>query len=151
MKININVSRKFKINGKEYNSIEEMPDDVRETFEKAMASKSGPDHQLNSATVRTTRINFNGKEYQHIDSMPPDVRNVYEKVMKAAESGALPDIDFTEGGSGMHRGSDTLTTGRPGDVRRPTKTEPSFSPRTFIVGFFIAALVLLLYYLFQNR
>jgi hypothetical protein len=41
MNVNVNVKRKFKVNGKEYNSIEEMPQDIRNAFEKAMASKTG--------------------------------------------------------------------------------------------------------------
>ena len=40
MKININVKRKFKINGREYNSIGEMPADIRKIFEKATVSQS---------------------------------------------------------------------------------------------------------------
>ena len=104
MDININVKRKFRINGKEYNSIEEMPDDIREIFEKAMSSQAGSGFQINSAAMRTNII-FNGTVYGSIDEMPQDVRQLYEKVLKAAETGAgQPDIDITGISRGMVRG-----------------------------------------------
>ena len=89
MNVNVNVKRKFKINGKEYNSIKEMPQDIRNAFEKAMASKTGSGQQVNPATMQT-KIIFNGTEYQRIDVMPQDVRQLYEKVLKAAETGTAP-------------------------------------------------------------
>ena len=61
MKININVKRRFKINGKEYNSIEEMPDDVRAAFEEAMDSQAGAEHTVKSEATKN-RIVFNGTE-----------------------------------------------------------------------------------------
>ena len=89
MNVNVNVKRKFKINGKEYNSIEEMNPDIRNAFEKAMASQAGSDHQENPATMQT-KIIFNGTEYQSIDAMPQDVRHLYEKVLKTMETGTAP-------------------------------------------------------------
>ena len=87
--MNVNVKRKFKINGKEYNSIEEMPQDMRNAFEKAMASKTGSGLQTNPTSMQT-KIIFNGTEYQSIDAIPQDVRQLYEKVLKAAETGTAP-------------------------------------------------------------
>jgi hypothetical protein len=96
MNVNVNVKRKFKINGKEYNSIEEMPPDIRNAFEKAMASQAGSGQQANPATMQT-KIIFNGTEYQSIDAMPQDVRQLYEKVLKAAETGTAPANIITAG------------------------------------------------------
>ena len=76
MNVNVNVKRKFKVNGKEYNSIEEMPQDIRSAFEKAMASKTGSGQQVNTATMQT-KIIFNGTEYQSIDVMPQDEPKSY--------------------------------------------------------------------------
>ncbi len=102
--MNVNVKHKFKINRKEYNSVEEMPLDIRNAFEKAMASQAGSDHQENPATMQT-KIIFNGTEYQSIDAMPQDVRQLYEKVLKAAETGTAPVNVITAGDiSGMQAG-----------------------------------------------
>jgi len=148
MNLNINIKRKFKINGKEYNSIEEMPDAIRETFKKAMASRADSGHQTDPAMMRT-KIVFNGTEYESMDAMPQDVRQLYEKVLRAAETGdASPEIDLAEISSRM-RGEPG--TPYPGDIPQPAKFEPSFSPRTLIVGVLLGALLLLLYYLWQSR
>jgi hypothetical protein len=74
MNVNINVKRKFKVNGKEYNSIEEMPPDIRSAFEKGMATQTGTAPSL----VTQTQIRFNGIEYKKIEDMPSDVRQLYE-------------------------------------------------------------------------
>jgi hypothetical protein len=151
MNVNIKVKRKFKINGKEYSSIEEMPDDIRETVKKAMASRADSGHRIDPAAMRT-KIIFNGTEYESIDAMPQDVRQLYERVLKAAETGtASPDIDVAEISSGMRTEPRTLGTAHPGDIPQPTNFEPSFSPRTLILSVILGALLLLLYYLWQSR
>jgi hypothetical protein len=95
MKINIDIKRNFKINGKEYNSLEEMPADIREAFKKAMASQSTLGSQIKFDN--TTKIVFNGKEYEGIDAMPHNIRQLYEKVLKSAETGKSPsEVDLTE-------------------------------------------------------
>jgi hypothetical protein len=149
MNVNINVKRKFKVNGKEYNSIEEMPPDIRSAFEKAMASQAGSGQQANPATMQT-KIIFNGTEYQSIDAMPQDVRQLYEKVLNAAETGNAPTNIITTGDI-----SDILTghkTYGNTNMEKPPKIEPSaFSPQMLIIGAMLIALVILLYFLFQGR
>lgn len=147
MNINVNVKRKFKINGKEYNSIEEMPDDIRGKFEKAMDSQSVSSHQINPTTLRA-KIIFNGIEYQSIDAMPQDVRQLYEKVLKAAETGDVGNIGNS---SGILTESKNLGTIRPEDFQNKTKIQPAFSPRKFIVTALLIALIILLYFLYQNK
>jgi len=151
MNVNVNVKRKYKINGKEYNSIEEMPSDIRKAFEKAMASQAGSDHQINQATIQT-KIIFNGTEYQNIDAMPQDVRQLYEKVLRAAETGTAPaNIITADDMSGMPTESKTYGTTSMGNMETPTKTEPAISARTLIIGVMAIALIILLYYMFQIR
>jgi hypothetical protein len=150
MNININVKHKFKINGKEYNSIEEMPDDIRKTFKKTMDLQTGSGREINPTTMRT-KIIFNGIEYDSIEAMPLDVRELYEEVLKAAETGVAPKIHITGEISGSlikHQSSGTV---RSGDNRKPAKTEPSFSPRALIVSIMLIALILLFYYLLRGR
>ncbi len=151
MNININVKRKFTINGKEYDSIEEMPDDIRQIFKKTMDSPTGIGHQKSHAAERT-KIVINGTEYDSIDAIPQDVRRLYENVLKGAEDGALPhEIDVAGIYRGMMTGSKTPETARTGELRRPIKIESSFSPRALILGILAAALILLFYYLVQSR
>ena len=149
MNVNVNVKRKFKINGKEYNSIEEMPQDIRNAFEKAMASKTGSGQQVNPATMQT-KIIFNGTEYQSIDVMPQDVRQLYEKVLNAAETGTAPANIITANDiSGLQAEPKSYGTTNMGN---PTKIEPSaFSPRMLIIGVMVIALIILFYFLFQGR
>jgi hypothetical protein len=149
MNVNVNVKRKYKINGKEYNSVEEMPPDIRATFEKAMASQAGSDYQANPATMQT-KIIFNGTEYQGIDAMPQDVRQLYEKVLKTAETGAESSDIITAGDiSDMLTGHKTYGNTNMG---KPPKIEPSaFSPRMLIIGAMLIALIFILYLVFQVR
>ena len=147
MNVNVNVKRKFKINGKEYNSIEEMPPDIRNAFEKAMASQAGSDHQANPATMQT-KIIFNGTEYQSIDVMPQDVRQLYEKVLNAAETGTAPANIITASDiSGMPTGPKTYGTTSMGNMGKPTKIEPTaISARTLVIGIALIAFIIFLYY-----
>ena len=149
MNVNVNVKRKFKINGKEYNSIEEMPPDIRSTFEKAMASQTGSDQQANPATMQT-KIIFNGTEYQSIDTMPQDVRQLYEKVLKSVEAGTtraniIPASDLSDMLTGHKTYGNT-------NMGKPPKIEPSaFSPQMLIIGAMLIALIFILYLVFQGR
>jgi hypothetical protein len=144
MTVSIKIKRKFKIDGKEYNSIEEMPDTLRETVKKAMGSRAATERRKHLAPM-LTKIIFNGTEYESMDAMPEDARKLYEKVLTAAEAGeASPDIDLAEISKGMREESGNPY---PGDIPQPTKFEPSFSPRTLTAGVIVGALLLLLYYL----
>jgi hypothetical protein len=116
-----------------------------------MDSQTGLGQEINSTAVRT-KIIFNGTEYDSIDAMPQDVRELYEKVLKGAGAGAAPtEIDVAGISRGMLMGPKAPGTIRPADNRKPTKIEPSFSPRALIVSILVAALILLLYYLVQSR
>jgi hypothetical protein len=144
MKINMNVKRKFKFNGKEYNSIDEMPDSIRETLKKAMDSEAASGYGINHTAMRT-KIIFNGTEYESIDAMPQDVRQLYEGILKSAENGTAPP------GSDMLKESGTGGNVRTEKSRNPGKTEPSFSARALVVSIGLIALILLFYYLFKSR
>jgi len=84
MKVTIN--RKITINGREYHSVEEMPDDVRRMFETMMKMNSS---LLPSAVKDAfTAIEFNGQRYASADDMPADVRQLYDAGMASAAPGA---------------------------------------------------------------
>ena len=89
-------------NGKQYDSVDAMPPDVRKEYEVALVTlrKSGGEEILSvlqrdmgvsgthiKATFR--EIVVNGKKYDSVDAMPPDVRRAYEQAMaRVAPSGA---------------------------------------------------------------
>ncbi len=64
-KIDFKVNRKFKFNGKEYNSLDEMPEDVRAVFEKVLKGDT------------SARI------YKSLDEIPDDIK---AKVRKALDT-----------------------------------------------------------------
>ena len=66
MDIKFNITKKYTINGKEYNSPDEMPEDARNKLEKAL---------LDSSLGIT-------KKYKSIDEMPEDIRKKYETALK---------------------------------------------------------------------
>jgi hypothetical protein len=150
MKININIKKTFKINGKEYHSLDEMPDAIRELFNKAQQHQSGHGTNAGSSIVRT-KILFNGTEYASIDTMPSDVRRLYEKVMNAAATGgstASADIaDMVEGISSDRSSQHPSEPMRP---RESPMAEPSFSPKSLFVGALVLGFIVLLYFLFKR-
>jgi hypothetical protein len=148
MSINVNIKRTFKVNGKEYNSVEEMPPDTRSAFEKTMALKAGKD----IFSIKHTKINFNGIEYKSIEEMPPDVRQLYEKVLKAAETGNMPPGLATAGDIiGSRSESKAFLNIGSGNMGTPIKAEVTFSWRTMIIGIGLIALIILLYLMFQGK
>src|SRR5438552_16925570 len=94
------VSLKIVFNGKEYDSVDAMPPDVRNECEVALETlrKSGGEEILSvlqrdmgvtGAHIKATfrEIVVNGKKYDSVDAMPPDVRRTYEQAMARVASG----------------------------------------------------------------
>ena len=148
MTFNVNVKRKFKINGKEYKSVEEMPDEIRKIFMQAMDSQASLADQVNPSVLRT-KIIFNGAEYESLDAMPQDVRQLYETVLKAAESGAVPPAADLAGiiGEGIRGKLESAGIAPPGDIPKSPRFEPAVSRWALIAGAALVSLILLLYLL----
>jgi hypothetical protein len=88
MSIKVTFDRKLVVNGKEFNSIDELPENIRQACENAVSGFSGrPTH----ASVIKTDIVFNGKQYTSIDAMPQDDRYAYHQALKAAGLNELSD------------------------------------------------------------
>jgi len=137
MDIKVKVNWKFKVNGKEYGSVEEMPAEVREAYQKAKGMSQ----------MRTAKIVFNSKEYESIEAMPEDVRRVYDKVMRAAETGDISSGVLSEAEyrlTAPDRGGVSLSHRIP----RPIEPESTFSlsSRTLAVGLALLLLLLGLYF-----
>ena len=110
------------IDGKTYKSVDEMPEDVRKSYENAMrqigsspniVSTSGenldvfadknnngmPDafEGMVANVFSTTKIVADGKAYNSLDQLPPDIRAKYEKAMGAMDANKNGVPDFLEG------------------------------------------------------
>ncbi len=177
MDFKINVKKTFKINGKEYHSVEEMPEDVRKAYEKAMgglrsavgnkivfngkeyhsveempedARQAYEKAMAGARVIVRNKIIFNGQEYDSIEAMPPDARQMYESIMNAAKGGALPDISgFGKSSHVTIQGNVSKESGFDG-VRRSAEPEQSSSHRwgLLVVMLLIAVLI---YFLFVHR
>ena len=150
MKIDINVKRKYKINGREYNSLDEMPEDVRDAFRKALDSRGAPGAGAELSSART-RIIFNGTEYGSIGEMPEVIRKLYERAMRAAEGETDQSAaDGSESGGMLKK---TVVHGEisRGPVHSQPRFESSFSPRALIAAILAAAAIFLLYLLYKGR
>jgi hypothetical protein len=148
MNINVNVQRKFKVDGRVYNSVEDMPHDIQNALKKAMASQA----TTGIPAVKQTKIIFNGTEYKSIEEMPSDDRQLYEKVLRAAETGNIPptlvttgDISVSENESKIFGNTNATNMGT------PTKAEAAISPRILIFGITLISIIILTYYMFQIR
>jgi len=80
MNIKVSVKRKLVVNGKEYASPEEMPDDLRRAYERAVGGELGA---AGHTPVRS-KIVFQGKEYESPADMPEELRKLYELALAAA-------------------------------------------------------------------
>lgn len=149
MGVTVNIQRKFIVNGKEYTSVQEMPPELREAYEKAVRSGTGLRIEKPQVTVES-KIVFNGQEYRSLEAMPEEVRRLYQLVMKSVETGqASPDLLSAALG-------DESTPPRPGatfhtsvDLAKPIEPTSS-TPRWIVGGLFLLGLVFALYSLFAN-
>jgi hypothetical protein len=100
---------KIRINGREYDTPEAMPPDVRKLYEDAMrqvgpslADQDGngiPDifegkGSGRAGTFISNRITVNNKTYASVDELPPDVRKLYDEAMSRA--GGSPVVKKSE-------------------------------------------------------
>lgn len=118
-------AKKIVIDGKTYNSIEEMPADIRQKYELAMRAlgdangnripdlfekgnvladqnQNGvPDIVENlvagQAAVSSLKIIVDGKEYNGLEGLPPEARAKYEAAMSKLDANKNGIPDFMEG------------------------------------------------------
>jgi len=146
VKVNFNVKYKFKVNGKEYGSLEEMPDNIREAYEKTVADQGGLE-QGNISSVTPGKITFNGQDYAGVDAMPPDIRQLYETVMKTVGEGKISltgNVDFKFG----KKAENVINEGALGSygMSKPIAPQSFFSPVMLLVLGIIIILIAGLYF-----
>ncbi len=145
MPINVNVKTRFRYNGKVYDSLEELPEDVRQAYEKATAGSAAG--FPGGAPAATAKIVFNGTEYESPDAMPLEVRTLYESVIRAVETGhpqggKEPPIAGLASGAG--------TGAQPGPYVSAAPIEPGSgssrsTPIALVLGLVVFLLLLGLY------
>jgi hypothetical protein len=101
------MSNKIVFNGKEYNSADEMPADVRAAYQQAMGifadgDKNGiPDIlegkgsiNIQPAVFSSSTIIYDGKTYASVNDLPPEARQKYEEAMAKLDANhdGIPDV-----------------------------------------------------------
>ena len=74
--------------GRAYNSVEEMPSEVRRVYDLAVAAQ-------NEADAVSIKVVFNGKEYPSLEDMPEDVRKLYVNQQASMETYRDFSVDAT--------------------------------------------------------
>ena len=126
------------IDGKTYNSVNEMPEDVRRQYEQAMSSlkdQNGnrvPDIVENTAGASVVgnaiRILVDGKEFNRIEDLPPEARAKYETAMGALDANRNGTPDFVEGMMTVGQAASPVSTSVGTDSPRPSRTPLPVSP-----------------------
>jgi hypothetical protein len=81
MAVSLSVTRTFIVNGKEYGSIDELPEDIRNALESHLSVDS--DKKTYTDTAKT-KIVFNNQEYASTNEMPRNVREAYQQALQVA-------------------------------------------------------------------
>lgn len=143
------------IDGKTYNSVNEMPPDVRANYEQAMrkfqnengtnipgaGDKDGsPDifENMPAANILSAGMKFivDGKEYNGIEDLPPEARAKYEQAMGALDKNRNGIPDFLDGMMNMTsqatpnvQSAAMMTSPRPAS-HKPMPVSPTITPDT---------------------
>ena len=136
MGIKINVKTRFVVNGREYGSLHEMPEDVRQACGK------DPDQAAISFAVNGSFV-FNGQKYRSPEEMPEEIRRLYETAMKAVAAGRT-----VPGAGASSPQTDAAPLPRSSAAHSPrttTVSDPSWL-KWLNVGVVVAAVLALIYY-----
>lgn len=117
---------KIIFNGKTYTKVEDMPQDVRQAYQQALAQfadadKNGIPDILegrgsgNVIAIQQSSINFNGKEYKSAGEMPAVVRRLFEMAMNQADANQNGIPDGLESALGLGTASSTSASSGRGD------------------------------------
>jgi hypothetical protein len=137
MSTNITIKTTIRINGKEYGSFDELPPDLRRTYEQALAQAGSAQHGLVHAGGATTlsRIVFNGQVYAGVNEMPGEIRKLYEDAIATFDKETIgwagTAVPLAEG----------TAIPPPALALSPARTE-STSSRLIIIGLVITVFIL---------
>ncbi len=150
------MNAKFKrivIDGKTYQSIDDMPPDIRQKYERAMRALAGKkDNQIpdsletlqafadpdtsdaldmpgeivtSSTVINNMKIIVDGKEFNRLEDLPLEVRARYEKAMAKLDANGNGIPDFVEGLSNTTNQTTNISTNL---EMEPLSTSPAIEP-----------------------
>ena len=149
--------KRIVIDGKSYNSVDEMPPDVRLQYEAAMRAlkdqgipnafesnmladqnRNGiPDIVENTPgqkfVANSMKILLDGKEFNSLDELPPEARAKYEQAMGALDANRNGIPDFVEGMMGVQPNAEQVSpsfTQTPPVSQTPMPVSPTITPDT---------------------
>ena len=111
----VNLKKKFTVNGQSYESLEEMPPELRQTFEKVLLEAAAK-----KVAVSSSRITVNGQVQASVDEMSPEERRLYEETLKLIQEkpGQLPPETLLPPGQPRHpAGPKVVEVGAPASLR----------------------------------
>lgn len=155
------MTAKISFNGQEYNSPDEMPPQIRQLYQQAMANLAqnqpgkAVSPKVNIKISTNMRFKYNGQVYNSLDELPPDVRPKYEKIMNQMDKDHDGVPDFIEGKAPQPENTSINintdgTFGPSAPIVPLTPTQPSVAPSQsarqmlVIAGVVIVLLVLVL-------
>lgn len=116
---------KIIFNGQTYTKVEDMPEEIRQAYQQALAQFADADKngipdimeggsaKGNVIAFQQSSINFNGKEYKSVGEMPAVVRRLFEMAMGQADANRNGIPDALESALGIQ------TPSSPGPAPRP--------------------------------
>lgn len=150
---------KISFNGKEYNSTDEMPPDIRQAYEALTMAFADKDRNGVPDIFETegaqnisvggnifSKIIFEGKEYSSPDELPPDARAKYERALGKfgdADRNGIPDMledgkhNVTQVSKQFSLGNAAPPQGNPSSSSSPATNDT----RLFLVGIAIVGLL----------
>ncbi|MCX5868660.1 MAG: hypothetical protein NT009_14485 [Proteobacteria bacterium] len=143
--VKVKVKRKYKFEGEEYGSIEDLPAEGQAAFKKAVPSGSERVQQSDPKAGQT-KIVYKGQEYD-LNDLPPIVRKVYEKLMEKSqkETGAPEDSTPLEIGDLPEPTADIQAEEMSTEPINPTATSPA--ARFVLILLALGAIIFLFYFL----
>ena len=102
----MNISTKITINGHTYHSVDEMPRDVRDQYQKAMAAmRELGAADTGKALSLDASIVFNGKRYGSREELPPEIQALLAQQPSAADHKTGLKIETVKTFRTFNRGS----------------------------------------------
>ena len=86
---------KITVNGRTYDSIEQMPPDVlREYLQALEATREGKVSNISSGTVVSESIIYNGQEYKSRDELPPEARALLAQMPEPSADAKTTNVEI---------------------------------------------------------
>ncbi len=86
---------KITVNGREYDSIEQMPPDVLQDYLQAMeAAREGRASNAPTGTIVSESIIYNGQEYKSRDELPPEARALLAQMPESSVNAKTTSVEI---------------------------------------------------------